>query len=105
MFNVQCSKFARGSGVGVQSSMFDVECSKFVRPASRSSGDQFQKLRVGFRLRQSRDHRLGRLLDLLLNEGATEEMDSLERLRVDQELLLPRAAGGDIDRGPEAHLG
>src|SRR5687767_12592435 len=64
--------------------------------------DQFQKLRVRLRLRESRNHRLGRFLDLLLHQGPTEEMDPLERLRVDQELLLSRPTRRDVDRGPEA---
>ena len=70
-----------------------------------SARDEFEELGVGLGLGEARDHGVGRLLDLLLHEGAAEEMDALEGLGVDEELLLTGAGGADVDGGPEAHLG
>src|SRR5690606_8055817 len=54
------------------------------RPRLNLPRDQLQELVVVLRLRETRDHRLGRFLDLLLDECTAEEMDTVEVLGIER---------------------
>src|SRR3954466_2068136 len=60
--------------------------------------DELDELGVGLGFAQAGDHGVGGFLDLLLHQGAAEEVDALEGLRVvDQQFLLAGAGGLDVD--------